>query len=194
VLPIVGKAEEAEERKRQKREKELFNMQLIAGAKRSSRLAEKQDKERRDKEAADAARKHELDLAAARKEQESQRKMENDRHHRIVTRERRIKDRESKRILHEVELARLEEEQKKLDSGEGRVSERQIKAELEKRRKDLEELAVEDQWVFDCSGCGVHGENIVGFFFTLAYQQHTHNLAGRRFTLRRMRTLQRVAA
>ncbi|EED24297.1 PHD finger domain protein, putative [Talaromyces stipitatus ATCC 10500] len=160
VLPIVGKAAEAEERKRQKREKELFNMQLLAGAKRSSRLAEKQDKERRDREAMEAARKREMELAAARKEQEIQHKMEKERQNRIMTRERRIKERESKRILHEEEMARLEEEQKKLESGEGRVSERQIKAELDKRRKEMEELAEEDQWIFDCSGCGVHGENI----------------------------------
>ncbi|KUL91507.1 hypothetical protein ZTR_01598 [Talaromyces verruculosus] len=160
VLPVVGRAAEAEERKRQKREKELFNMQLLAGAKRSSRLAEKSDKERRDREAMEAARKREQELAAARKEQEIQRRMEKERQNRIMTRERRIQERESKRILHEEEMARLEEEQKKLESGEGRVSERQIKAELDKRKKEMEELAEEDQWIFDCAGCGVHGENI----------------------------------
>ncbi|KAH8697472.1 hypothetical protein BGW36DRAFT_168406 [Talaromyces proteolyticus] len=160
VLPILEKAEEAEERKRQKREKELFSLQLLAGAKRSSRIADKQEKERRDKEAVEATRKHELDLAAARKEQETQRKFENERQHRIMTRERRIKDRESKRILQEEEMNRLQEERMKLESGEGRISERQLKAEMEKRQRQMEELAEEDQWIFDCAGCGVHGENI----------------------------------
>lgn len=140
-------------------------MQLLAGAKRSSRLAEKSDKERRDRDAMEAARKHEQEIAAARKEQEIQRKMEKERQNRIMTRERRIQERESKRILHEEEMARLEEEQQKLESGEGRVSERQIKAELDKRKKEMEDLAEEDQWIFDCSRCGVHGENIVGFSF-----------------------------
>lgn len=164
VIPILERAQEAEERKRQKREKELFNLQLIAGAKRSSRLQEKHDKERREKEAEEAVRKHETELAAARKEQEKQRKMEDERQNRIMTRERRIKDRETKRILQEEEMHRLEEEQKKLEAGEGRISERNLKAELDKRKRQMEELAEEDQWVFDCAGCGVHGENIVSFF------------------------------
>lgn len=174
VLPILEKAAEAEERKRQKREKELFNLQLLAGAKRSSRLAEKQDKERRDKEAFEAARKHELEIAAARKEQEIQRKMEKERQNRIMTRERRIKERESKRILHEEEMARLEEEQKKLESGEGRISERKIKAELDRRRKEIEELG-EEQWIFDCSGCGVHGENIVSLSGRMTFYTATNH-------------------
>jgi DNA-directed RNA polymerase len=169
VLPILEKAQEAEERKRQKRDKELFNLQLIAGAKRSSRLQEKHDKERRDKEAEEAVRKHEIELAAARKDKENQRKMEDERQNRIMTRERRIKDRETKRILQEEEMNRLEEEQKKLESGEGRVSERHLKAEMDKRKKELEELAEEDQWVFDCAGCGVHGENIVSHFYVIIY-------------------------
>jgi DNA-directed RNA polymerase len=158
---VLLREEEARDRRRQKREKELFNMQLLAGAKRSSRLADKHDKERREREAAEAARKYALDLAAARKGQERQRHLEEERQHRVMTRERRIKDREEKRLLHEVEMTRLEEEQKKLESGEGRVSERNLKAEMEKRKKNLEELAEEDQWIFDCSGCGVHGENLV---------------------------------
>jgi DNA-directed RNA polymerase len=161
VLPVLLKDEEAQERRRQKREKELFNMQLLAGAKRSSRLADKQDKERREKEAAEAAQKHALELAAARKGQERQRHLEEERQHRVMTRERRIKDREEKRLLHEAEMLRLEEEQKKLESGEGRVSERHLKAAMEMRKKNLDELAEEDQWIFDCSGCGVHGENLV---------------------------------
>lgn len=161
VLPVIEQEEASQERQRVKREKELFNLQLLAGAKRSSRIAQKSEKERHDREAIEAAQKHEEELAAARKEEERLKKMEHERHSRIMTREQRIKERERKRVLHEAELQRIEEEQKKLERGESRISERQLKSELEKQRKNLEDLSQEDEWVFDCSGCGVHGENIV---------------------------------
>ncbi|GAD95670.1 PHD finger domain protein [Paecilomyces variotii No. 5] len=160
VFPVLEKVEESQQRKIAKREKELFNMQLLAGAKRSGRLAQKQEREQREREEAEAAQKREAELAAARKAQEQQKKMEEERRSRMMTREQRIKDREQKRILHEEELRKMAEEQKKLENGEGRVSERHLKAEMEKRKKSLEELAQEDQWIFDCSGCGVHGENL----------------------------------
>ncbi|KAL4933938.1 putative PHD finger domain protein [Aspergillus undulatus] len=160
VLPIIEEEEASQERQKIKREKELFNLQLLAGAKRSSRLAQKSEKERHEREAIEAAQKREEELAAARKEESRLKQMENDRHSRIMTREQRIRDRERKRVLHEAELQRIEEEQQKAERGESRVSERQLKAELEKQRKNLEDLSQEDEWVFDCSGCGVHGENI----------------------------------
>ncbi|GES60895.1 PHD finger domain protein [Aspergillus terreus] len=160
VLPIIEKEEEAQERERVKREKELFNMQLLAGAKRSSRLAGKAEKERQEREAAEAAKKHEAELIAARKEEEKQKKMETERQVRVMTREHRIKERERKRQEHELELERIEEEQKKRERGESRISERQLQAEMEKQRKNLEDLSQEEEWIFDCSGCGVHGENL----------------------------------
>lgn len=95
--------------------------------------------------------------------------MEAERQHRIMTREQRIREREQKRLLHEAELARMEEEKKKLESGESRMSERHLKVEMEKRKKSLEELAQEDLWFFDCSGCGVHGANLVR---TQCYYSH----------------------
>lgn len=79
-----------------------------------------------------------------------------------MTREQRLKEREMRRILHEQELASLSEDSKRLDQGEGRLSERHLKAEMEKRKKALEELSKETDWDFDCSGCGVHGPNLVG--------------------------------
>ncbi|KAJ5595360.1 uncharacterized protein N7459_001568 [Penicillium hispanicum] len=160
VLPILEKAEEAQQRKRIKREKELLNMQMLAGAKRSSRLAAKEERERSEKEAAEASRKREAGLAEARREQARQKQLENDRQSRMMTREQRIKDREQKRILHEAELERLAAEQEKLERGESRVSARNLQAELEKSQKNLAELTQDDQWVFDCSGCGVYGENL----------------------------------
>ncbi|KAJ5679402.1 hypothetical protein N7462_007646 [Penicillium macrosclerotiorum] len=160
ILPLLEKAEEAQQRKRIKREKELVQLQMLAGAKRSSRIAAKEEKERVDREAAETARKRELDLAEARKEQARQHQMENERRSRMMTREQRIKDREHKRLLHEAELERISAEQEKLERGEGRVSARNLKSELEKSQKKMAELIQEDQWTFDCSGCGVHGENL----------------------------------
>lgn len=75
-----------------------------------------------------------------------------------------------RRILHEEELATLAEENKKLEIGDGRLSERHLKAEIEKRRKALEELAEEDDWMFDCSGCGVHGANLVSSDFWFRFK------------------------
>ncbi|PYH42099.1 putative PHD finger domain protein [Aspergillus saccharolyticus JOP 1030-1] len=160
VLPIIEKEEESHQRQKVKREKELVNMQLLAGAKRSSRLAGKAEKERQEREAVEAARKREVELAAALKEEDRLKKLETERRTRIMTREQRIKDRERKRILHENELQRIEEEHRKVERGESRASERHLKAEMEKYRKNLEDLSQEEQWTFDCSGCGVHGQNL----------------------------------
>lgn len=161
VLPVIEKVEESQLRKKQKQERELMNMQKLATAKRSSRLEAKMERERQEQEVADAERKREEDLAAAKRDLEKQKNMEAARESRMMTREQRLKDREYKRILHEEELANLSEENKKVDAGESRMSERHLKAEMEKRRKELAALAEDDEWVFDCSKCGVHGTNLV---------------------------------
>ena len=163
VMPVIEKEEEVHERKRLKREKELANLQMMAGAKRSGRLAQKHEKERLEREAAETARKHEEDLAQARREQAEQQKRQDERESRVMTREQRLKDREQKRLLHEAELERITEEQAKLERGEhdGRVSERHLQSEWEKQKKGLEELQQDDHWIFDCSGCGTYGENLV---------------------------------
>ncbi|KAL2365768.1 hypothetical protein RJZ56_001223 [Blastomyces dermatitidis] len=160
VIPVIEKVEEAHRRKIERREKELLNMQLMANAKRSSRIAGKQERERQEMEAAEAARKREAERIAELKEIEKQKKIEKERLYRMMTREQRLKDREEKRRQHEEELAKIGEEAQKIESGESRMSERQLKAEMEKRKKDLEALQNEEQWIFDCSGCGVHGENL----------------------------------
>lgn len=165
ILPLLEQAEEAQQRKRMKREKEELAIHMIAGAKRSSRLAGKLEKERAEREAIEAAQKHEADLAEARREQAKQQQREGDRQSRMMTREQRIKDREQKRILHEAELERIAEEQEKVNQGESRSSARNLQLELEKSQKNLADLSQEDQWVFDCSGCGVYGENLVSLVF-----------------------------
>lgn len=85
----------------------------------------------------------------------------------MMTREQRLRDREMKRILHaeqlekeQEQLAKLAEEAANGIANTSRISERQLKADVERRRKELEELQEEEEWVFDCSVCGVHGKNI----------------------------------
>jgi len=168
VVPIIEKAEEAQLRTIARRERELMNQEKLATAKRSSRLASKMDKEREEREAMEAEQKRKADLTEALKDQERQKKMDEARESRMMTREQRLREREYKRILHEEELATLSEDNKKLDAGEARLSERHLKAEMEKKKKELAALAEDDVWFFDCSKCGVHGENLVGFVFSLA--------------------------
>ena len=167
VLPVIEKAEESQLRKKQKQERELLNMQKLATAKRSSRLEAKMEREREEQEAAEAERKKKADLLAAKEDQERQKKMDQARESRMMTREQRIKDREYKRILHEEELANLSEENKKVEAGEARLSERHLKTEMEKKKKELAALVQDDEWFFDCSICGVHGTNLVCDSFLL---------------------------
>ncbi|KAL8805647.1 MAG: hypothetical protein Q9200_005336 [Gallowayella weberi] len=160
VLPIIEKDEEAKQRRQAKRERELMNVEKLASAKRSSRLASRYETERAEREAAEAERKRKADIAAALAHEEKQKKMEEARESRMMTREQRLKEREHKRILHEEELAHLSNDSKKVDNGEARMSERQLKSEMEKRKKELAALAEEDTWTFDCAKCGIHGENL----------------------------------
>lgn len=78
-----------------------------------------------------------------------------------MTREQRLREREAKRILEEEGLRKLKEDEEKLGSNEARLSERHLKAEMERRQKELQKLSEEDEWVFDCEKCGVHGESYV---------------------------------
>ena len=155
VLPEILRAEEERQRKIRQKEKDLLTQEKMAHAKRSSRIASKQEKDREAAEAEAAERRQREELAEARKVMERQHKAEQDRQSRMLTREQRIKEREAKRILAEQQLKELAEAQEK---GDVRLSERHVK---DKKRKALEELEEEEDWFFDCSGCGVHGENLV---------------------------------
>ncbi|KAH8808204.1 hypothetical protein F5884DRAFT_857746 [Xylogone sp. PMI_703] len=158
VLPILEKQEEARKRKAAQKERELINLSKLATAKRSSRIAHKQEVQKQEEEAREAERKKQAELAMAKKEQEKWLKLEKERESRMMTREQRLKEREARRILHEEELANLSEDSKMLGSGAGRMSERHLKAEIERKKQALEELAEEeDDWVFDCI-CGAYGK------------------------------------
>jgi len=163
VIPIIEGAEEKQRRKMERREKELVILEKLASAKRSSRIADKQERERREHDAAEAERKHAADLAAAHREKERQERMEQERQSRMMTREQRIRDREYRRLLKEEELVRAAEEQRLIEEGQARGSERQLKERIEKNRKELAALKAEEEWTFDCSGCGMHGKNLVSF-------------------------------
>lgn len=162
IMPEIERQAASRERKAAQQRKELFNIERLATAKRSSRLADKQDKAKEEQEAKEAERKQREDLAMARREQEKQRKLEDARDSRMMTREQRLKEREVKRILHEDELRKLEEQSHDADSVDGRSSERQRKTEMERQKQELQKWTeAEDEWYFDCAICGVHGKNLV---------------------------------
>ena len=143
-------------------------MQKLATAKRSSRIADKMEKQKAIQQAEEAERKHQADLDMAHREQDRQEKLDAERQSRMMTREQRIKEREVKRILQEEQLAKekdqlakLEEEGRIEDAERARISERKLKADMQKRQQELERLQQqEDDWVFDCSVCGLHGQNL----------------------------------
>ncbi|KAL3427804.1 PHD-finger domain-containing protein [Phlyctema vagabunda] len=158
VLPLLEKQEESRKRKAAQKERELQNMEKLASAKRSSRIAGRQEQIRQEEESKEAERKKQAELAMAKKEQEKWMKLEKERESRMMTREQRVKEREARRILHEEELASLSEDSKKLETGVGRLSERHLKAEIERKRRALEEIEEEDDdWIFDCI-CGAYGK------------------------------------
>jgi hypothetical protein len=160
VLPAIRLEAEEQAKKEAKKLKELEVLQKLATAKRSSRIQTKMERQKEIEEAAEAERKRKADLAMAKAEQQKQRKMEEARESRMMTREQRLKEREVKRILHEEELKRLKEDSEKLGSAEARLSERHLKAEMKRREEELQKLSEEEDWIFDCSVCGLHGENL----------------------------------
>ncbi|KAI1375539.1 hypothetical protein F4677DRAFT_109364 [Hypoxylon crocopeplum] len=158
LLPILEKQDESRKRKALQREKELLNLEKMAHAKRSSRLANKAEQQRMEKQVKDEEQKRRAEELAARKDEQQRRKMEKERDHRMMSREQRLKGREVRRRQHEEELAQLSEDSRNLSSGTGRLSERRLKAEIEKNKQALQELEEEeDDWIFDCI-CGVYGQ------------------------------------
>lgn len=157
LLPILEKQEESRKRKALQREKELLNLQKMAHAKRSSRLANKAEQQRAEQLAREEEQKRRIEEVAARKEDQKRMKLEKERDNRMMSREQRLKEREVRRQQHEEELALLSEDSKNPGSSAGRLSERRLKAEIEKNRQALQELEEEDDWIFDCI-CGVYGQ------------------------------------
>jgi hypothetical protein len=76
VLPVLETVEESKRKEAARKEKELMNMERLAMAKRSSRIASKLEHQRQAEEAAEAERKRQAELAMARKEQDRLKKLE----------------------------------------------------------------------------------------------------------------------
>lgn len=76
ILPVLLQKEEERQRKEQRRLKEMENLNKLATAKRSSRLAVKAEKQKEVDAAEEAERKKMAELDMAHKEQEKQRQLE----------------------------------------------------------------------------------------------------------------------
>jgi hypothetical protein len=158
LLPILEKQEESRKRKQLQQERELLNLEKLAHAKRSSRLAGKIEQQKMEEHAREEDRKRREEEATRRKEEQHRLKMERERDNRLMSREQRLKERETRRRLHEDELAQLSEDSKEASSASARMSERRRLAEIERNKKALQELEEEeDDWIFDCA-CGVYGQ------------------------------------
>ncbi len=158
LLPILEKQEESRQRKQLQREKELLNLEKLAHAKRSSRIAGRVEQQQIEERTREEERKRREDEAARRKEEQRRVKTERERDNRLMSRERRLKEREVRRHLHEEELAQLSEDSKEAGGASGRMSDRRRQAEIERAKKALQDLEEEeDDWMFDCI-CGVYGQ------------------------------------
>lgn len=156
MLPLLEKQEESRKRKMLQRERELLNLEKMVNAKRSSRIAGRAEQRRQEDIERQDRQKKLAEEAAARKEEQKRLKIEKERDNRMVSRERRLREREARRIQHEEELAQLSEGSKSTEAG--RLSERRLKAEIEKNRQALKDLEEEEEdWIFDCV-CGLHGQ------------------------------------
>lgn len=160
VIPVLQSQAEEQARKQARKMKELENMQKLAMAKRSSRISSRLEKQKEVEEAEAAERRRQEELAMAKAEQEKQKKLEEAHDSRRMTREQRLKERETAKILKEEALRKLEEDERKLASNSARLSERHLKASMRKHQNDLKRLNEEDDWFFDCEKCGIYGSNL----------------------------------
>lgn len=183
VMPVMEGLAEEQAKKQARKMKELENMQKLATAKRSSRISSRLEKQKEVEEAEAAERKRQEELAMAKAEQEKQKKMEEAQDSRRMTREQRLKERETAKILKEEELRKLHENEQKLASNNARLSERHLKAMMKKHESDLKRLNEEEDWFFDCEKCGTYGSNLVSITahrpcipLTLVERQHPTNI------------------
>ncbi len=159
LLPILEQQEERRKKRERERERELLNLARMASAKKSSRIASRQEHLRQEELQREEDQKRRLELEALRRAEQKQRKMERERDNRLLSREKRLHEREIRRAQHEEELAQLSEDSRVADQGVGRMSERRRLTEIQKNETALRELDEEgeEEWVFDCI-CGLHGK------------------------------------
>lgn len=177
VLPVMQGLAEEQARKQARKQKELENMQKLAFAKRSSRISSRLEKQKEIEEVEAAERQRQAELAKAKAEQERQKKLEEvsitigthcsisdsikAHDSRRMTREQRLRERETAKILKEEELRKLKDNEQKLATNAARLSERHLKAMMKQHESDLKRLNEEEDWFFDCEKCGTYGSNLV---------------------------------
>ncbi|KAL2756142.1 hypothetical protein ACRALDRAFT_2027747 [Sodiomyces alcalophilus JCM 7366] len=159
LVPILAKHEESRKRRALQQQRELENLAKMANAKRSSRLATKQERLRLEEQAREEERRRLVEEEAARKTEEARLKLERDRERRLMSREKRINEREARRRQYEEELSNLSSDSRRDGHGAGRMSKRRLHADIERSKQALKQLQddeTEDDWLFDCE-CGVYG-------------------------------------
>jgi len=158
LIPILQKDEEARKRKALQRERELLNLAKMANAKRSSRIAGRMEQKKREAQAQEEEQRQQASATAARRDEEIRQKLERERESRMMARERRLKDRETRRSHYESELAQLSRDSETPDLPAHRTSGRQLQQAIQKTKQALQDLGSEEEdWVFDCV-CGVYGQ------------------------------------
>ncbi|KAI0453661.1 hypothetical protein F5B21DRAFT_478796 [Xylaria acuta] len=157
LLPLLEKQEESRKRKALQREKERLNLEKMAHAKRSSRIASKAEQQKIQQQAREEEEQRRKEEKAAKKEEQLRLKLEREHDYRARSREERLKERHTRRLQHEEELAQLSEDSKSL-SADNRMSQRRLEAEIAKNKRILQDLEDEsDDWIFDCV-CGIYGQ------------------------------------
>ncbi|KAI0196177.1 hypothetical protein EV127DRAFT_330756 [Xylaria flabelliformis] len=157
LLPILEKQEESRKRKALQREKERLNVEKMAHAKRSSRIASKAEQQKLQQQAREEEEQRQKEERAAKKEEQLRSKLEREYDNRARSREERLKERQTRRLQHEEELAQLSEDSKG-PGGDNRLSQRRLEAEIAKNKRIIQNLEDEaDDWIFDCI-CGVYGQ------------------------------------
>ncbi|PKS07863.1 hypothetical protein jhhlp_006471 [Lomentospora prolificans] len=158
LVPILQRDEESRKKKVLQRERELLNLAKMANAKRSSRIARKAEQQKREAQAQEDERRRQADITAALRNEKIQKRLEEERDARMVARENRLRDRETKRSRYESELAQLSGDGGTPEPNTHRISNRQRDHAIQKTIQALQELGDnEEDWVFDCV-CGVYGQ------------------------------------
>lgn len=167
VMPVMLGLAEEQAKKQARKMRELENMQKLAMAKRSSRISSRLEKQKELDEVEAAERKRQAELAAAKAELEKQKQLEEAHDSRRMTREQRLRERETAKVLKEEELRKLKDNERKLATNDARLSERHLKAMMKQHERDLKRLNEEEDWFFDCEKCGTYGSNLVCYHTVL---------------------------
>ena len=155
LIPILEQQEESRRKKALQRERDLLNLAKMANAKRSTRIAGRLEQRKREDEEREEEVRREARAAAMRREEKQRHDIQRERDQRLMSRERRLKDRETRRLRYQEDIAQMSDESK-TEGSRKRASGRQLQQAIEQKRQALLELGDGEDWVFDCV-CGVYG-------------------------------------